>query len=193
MGARFLHASLLALLSDAQSGLFLAPQLFPPSPEPHRSPAASSVSRLHRAPHPGPPQAPRTPPVSVPQGPSREHPAAEGLQDGEHEPRPELKSAATGKGPLPKSAKLLTCRPHWSEQMVAPPAKCSPPGCGKEHEARAGQQRSRAERTNPRACKEHLLPNSYPPLVQGTPPSRSHTPLMQGTPPPPCQPPLVHD
>ena len=29
-----------------QSGLFLAPQLFPPSPEPHRSPAASSVSWL---------------------------------------------------------------------------------------------------------------------------------------------------
>lgn len=83
VGARFLHASLLALLSDAQSGLFLAPQLFPPSPEPHRSPAASSVSRLLRAPHPGPPQAPRTPPVSVPQGPSREHPATKGLQDGE--------------------------------------------------------------------------------------------------------------
>ncbi|KAG5210897.1 hypothetical protein JEQ12_013326 [Ovis aries] len=64
-----------------------------------------------------------------------------------NEPRPELTSAATRKGPLPRSAKLLTCRPHWSEQMATPPAKCSPPGCGKEHEARAGQQRSRAERT----------------------------------------------
>lgn len=42
-----------------QSGLFLAPQLFPPSPEPHRSPAASSVSWLCCAPHPRPPQVPQ--------------------------------------------------------------------------------------------------------------------------------------
>nr|CAI9707169.1 unnamed protein product [Rangifer tarandus platyrhynchus] len=125
-----------------QSGLFLAPQLFPPAPEPHRSPAASSVSWLCCAPHPRTPQAPQDCPSlpaslcsKAPARPLQRTSGYQSHQDGEQRVPSELTAADTGKGPLPKSAKLLTCRPHWSEQMAVLPAKCSPPGCGKEHGA----------------------------------------------------------